>query len=88
MKINENYLLREVAGNYIVVSIGDDSLDLGAIITVNEIGAIIWRGIEEGKENSEIVKSILSEYDIDEATASADFDEFCTSLKEKNSIIE
>ncbi len=88
MKINENYLLREVAGNYLVVSIGDDSLDLGALITVNEIGAIIWRAIEDGKEKSEIIAEILSEYSIDEATASADFDEFCASLKEKNIIIE
>ena len=79
MKIKEGFMLREVAGNYIVIGAAD-GLNFNNIITVNEIGAIIWQGIEEGKEKSQIIEAITSEYDIDTQTAGEDFDAFTKQL--------
>lgn len=80
MKIREGFLLREVAGNYIVIAAGDEGLNFNNIITVNEIGAIIWRGIEAEKTKEQIIDEILLEYDIDKDTAAGDFDEFIAQL--------
>ncbi len=88
MKIKEGFILREVAGNYVVIACGDDVLDFNSVITVNELGSIIWNGIEDGKNKTEIIDLILSEYDIDKDTASSDFDEFVTLLKSQGIIIE
>jgi hypothetical protein len=80
MKIKEGFLLREVAGNYIVIAAGDEGLNFNNIITVNELGAIIWRGIEDEKTKEQIIEEILLEYDIDKETAAKDFDEFIGQL--------
>lgn len=88
MKIKEGYLLREVAGNYVVIAAGDDALDFNSIITLNEIGAIIWKGIEAGKREQDIIAQILAEYSVDEETAKKDFAEFAQQLRNVNIIID
>ncbi len=89
MKINEGFILKEVAGNFVVVSCGENTLDFNNIITINETGAIIWKGIETGKNKTQIINDILSEYNgINEADASKDFDEFVIQLKNVNIIID
>lgn len=86
MKIKEGFMLREVAGNYVVIAAGGDGLDFNSIITVNEIGALIWKKIDEGKSEEEIIEDILKEYSVDKETAAKDFSEFIGQLRELNII--
>ena len=82
MKIKEGYLLRTVAGSNIVVPIGEGAIDFSGVITLNEVGAFLWRALEEGVSKEELVKKLTSEYEVDEATASADIDTFAARLRE------
>ena len=41
MKISSNYVIREIAGDYIIVPIGQAVFDFQGLITVNEIGALL-----------------------------------------------
>ncbi len=88
MKIKNGFILREVAGTFVIISAGDDNLDFKGVITVNEVGALIWRGVEEGKSKEEIVDKILSEYDVQRDIASVDCNEFLQQLIDKNIIEE
>lgn len=88
MKIKEGFLLREVAGSYVVIAAGDDALDFNSIITVNEIGALIWKKIEAGQNEDEIIGDILKEYSVDEVTAKKDFREFIDKLRSINVVID
>lgn len=88
MKIKDGFLLREVAGSYVVIAAGDDALDFNSIITVNEIGALIWKKIEAGMTKDEIIADILKEYSVDKETADRDFEEFIDKLKSINVIID
>ena len=47
MKIKEGFLLRTVAGSNIVVPIGAGSIDFSGVITLNEVGAFLWKLLEE-----------------------------------------
>ena len=64
MKIRDGFILREVAGTFVIISAGDDNLDFKGVITVNEVGALIWKCVEAGKTKDEIVEKILSEYEL------------------------
>ncbi len=86
MRIKDGFILREVAGTFVIISAGDDNLDFKGVITVNEVGALIWRGVEAGKSKDEIVDKILSEYDVQRDIASVDCDEFLQQLIDKNII--
>lgn len=88
MRIKDGFILREVAGTFVIISAGDESLDFKGVITVNEVGALIWKGIESGKSRDEIVDKILSEYDVQREVAAVDCDEFLQQLISKNIIEE
>ena len=82
MKYNKDYVLKKLAGETILVFQSEEQVNFSKIITINEIGEIIVLGLQTGFSKEEIVRSILAEYEIDEATVSADFDEFVAKLLE------
>ncbi|MDD4238167.1 MAG: PqqD family protein [Desulfotomaculaceae bacterium] len=81
MRIKEGYLLREVAGNHVVVPTGKASLDFSGMITLNGTGAFLWKQLAADKSEQELLMALLEEYDIDEAAARADIAEFLAKLK-------
>ncbi len=78
MKIKDGFLLKEVAGNFVVVPVGDVSFE--AMLTLNETGLLIWKLLEDGAEKDTLVKAILSEYDITEELAEKDVEAFLQKL--------
>lgn len=86
MKISKEFILREIAGEYILVPVGKTALTFNGLVTVNEVGALIWDMLEKGSDVSTIVNGILDEYDVDEQTATADVLEFISYLKSNNII--
>lgn len=81
MKVKKDYLRRNVAGSNIVVPVGEGSLDFSGVITLNEVGAFLWENLKEDTDLDSLVKTLCSEYDVDEATAKADVTEFLNKLK-------
>lgn len=86
MKIKEGYLLKEVAGSHIVVPVSD--LNFEGLINLNETGAMLWAKIENGAERDELVGALVSEYEVDQITASKDVDAFIEILRKENLIDE
>ena len=86
MQISKEFILREIAGEYILVPVGKTALTFNGLVTVNEVGALIWGMLEKGSDVSTIVNGILDEYDVDEQTATADVLEFISYLKSNNII--
>lgn len=82
MKIKSGFVLKEIAGSFIVVSVGERVKEFNGVITLNETGVLLWKKLESGATEEELVKALLSEYDVDEATAKADVSGFVNKLKE------
>lgn len=76
MKIKNGYMLREVAGEAVVVPSGEVSLNFQGIISLNETGALLWKELEQGCEKKDLVQALLDEYEIDAETAEKDVNEF------------
>ena len=68
MKIKDGFLLRQVAGQTVVLPVGGD-LDLNMMITLNDTGAFLWQRLQEDTDENGLVAALLAEYDVDEATA-------------------
>ena len=68
MKIKEGFLLREVAGQTVVLPVGGD-LDLNMMITLNGTGAFLWERLLSETDEAGLVDALLQEYDVDEVTA-------------------
>ena len=88
MKIKEGFLLREVAGKYVVVPLGAQSVDFRCLITLNEVGAFLWQKMTTECTMDELVAALLAEYDVTAEIATADVERFVASLREKNLLDE
>ena len=82
MKIKEGFIIREVAGSFVVVAVGSAAKEFSGIINLNETGAFLWKALEKGATKDELVAKLLAEYEVDEATARADVDAFVQKLQE------
>ena len=80
MKVEKEFVLREIAGDYIIIPTGKTVLKFNGLITVNEVGASLWKMLQEEAPMDELVQGILEEYDVDEATAREDIQEFLDTL--------
>ena len=81
MKIKEGFVVREIAGQSIVVALGAASKKFNGMIKLNDTGRIIWDMLSEGKSESDIVGRFVSEYDVDEASAQKDVSAFVEALR-------
>lgn len=82
MKIEKSFILREIAGDYVIVPTGKTALEFNGMITVNELGAFIWEKLGEEITREELVEAICGEYEVDAGTAGKDAEEFLGLLRE------
>ena len=81
MKLKDGFILREVAGENVVLPSGGD-LDLNMMITLNDTGKFLWQLLEQNRTEADLVSALLAEYDVDEATAAAAVTGFIATLNE------
>lgn len=80
MRIDKEFILREIAGDYIIIPAGKTVLDFNGLITVNEVGVSLWNMLQNEVTFEELVQGILDEYDVEESVAREDVQEFLAAL--------
>ena len=73
-------MLREIAGDYIIIPTGKTVLEFNGLITVNEVGVSIWNMLQKEVTFDKLVQGILDEYDVEEQVAREDIREFLDKL--------
>lgn len=88
MKIKDGFMLREVAGEWVVIPLGERVIEFSGIMSLSESGAFLWKKME-GTDVSEdhLVKLLLNEYDVDEATARVDVNEFIKTISSRQLVV-
>ena len=83
MKIKDGFVLREVAGDTVVLPSGD--LEINAMITLNESAAFLWKKMQEETSVEQLVQAVVDSYpDGDAATAKLAVEGFVQQLKEND----
>ncbi len=81
MKLKEGFVLREVAGDIVVIPSGD-TLDLNMMITLNETGRFLWNRLEKGAQKAELVEALTQEYEVSAQDAEKHIENFVAKLDE------
>ena len=82
MKKRGDYVLREIAGEYILVPIGETAMKMNGMVTLNDVGVFIWNKLKEECTSEELLKAILDEYEIDEEQAKSDLNDFLHQMEQ------
>lgn len=80
MKATNDIILREIAGEYILVPVGAMARKIHGMISLSESGRFLWDCLQKECTEDDLVRALLSEYDIDEKTAREDASVFLERL--------
>lgn len=84
MKIASGYTLVTIAGENVVVPLGDKNVGLKSLVSLNDTGAFLWRMLERETTRDELLAAMLDEYETDAAQARADIETFAAKLQALN----
>jgi hypothetical protein len=83
MKIKEQFKVREMAGEHVVIMQGKLGSDLTRIISLNESALYLWRAIEGKEFDTNRIADLLAEhYGIDDEVAQRDAARWVDRLEE------
>ena len=84
MKIKKGFVMREVAGQSVIIAVGAAAKSYNGMIKLNDTAKIAWKCLENGCELDEMVNAILDEYDADRETVKKDMEKFIEALEGAN----
>ena len=88
IKTKAAYSLRKVLDAYLVMGVGREAYHPHCILSMNETGAFLWKLLEQGAEEADLVARLAAEYEVDAAVAARDVAAFLNQLREKALITE
>lgn len=88
MKRSENFVLKDLAGQYVLVPFGEKAFEFNGVITLNETGKLFWENLQNDTDIDTLANLLVEKYSIDKETALNDTTKFIESLKEDGCIDE
>ena len=80
VKQKKDCILRQVAGEYLLIPTGAAAVNLNGMITLSETAAFVWRRLEEEQSFDTLLAAVLETYEVEEALAAAELRQTLASL--------
>lgn len=80
-RVKSGFVMRDVAGQTVIIATGEASRTFQGMIRVNETGKLVWQGLTDGKDVDQIVDDVTAAFDVDRATAAADVNAFIGEMR-------
>ena len=80
MKLKKDYVLRQVAGTWVVLPLGEAAVNFSGMIRLNDSGAMLWKVLEQGGDKDALTDALTKEYNVSRQQALADVEEFLSNL--------
>lgn len=88
MKAVKEMILREIAGEHILIPTGSAAKKFNGLINLNQSGLLLWNKLQNECIKDDLVDVLLEEYEVDRETAEADVDKFLKKLREAEILLE
>lgn len=79
-KRNEQFQLKEIAGDRILVARGTVAIDFGAVVVFNDTGVLLWQALAEWSTAQELAAVLVAQCEAPEAAAAQDVQTFLNKL--------
>lgn len=85
---SKDYIMREVAGETILLSRGASTVESNNVMVFNETGALIYRAMVEPVEIDDLANALVEKYGIESGEAKADTETYVAKMLEAGIIEE
>ena len=80
MKLKNDFVLRQVADNWVVLPLGAKTVNFSGMLSLNDSGAMLWKTLEQGSDRESLIDALTGEYEVSRQTAAKDVDAFIEKL--------
>ena len=88
MKVSDQFILRSVADEYLLVPVGEAALSVKGLIALSESGVLLYEKLKNGASKADLVAALMAEYDVTEAVADQDTEAFLNQMRKLNMLVE
>lgn len=81
MHLAKGYQLRAAAGGYWLLNMEQKGVPYQCPLSVNSVGAEIWKHLQNGEATERIVSTLSEQYTVSEKEIAEDVVAFCNQLK-------
>lgn len=82
MKIKSNFLLSDIEGENVVITVGDVENSFNGYLKLNKTAAFLWKELESGASKDELITSLQTTYNIEKQIAEEDLDDFLKIMEQ------
>jgi len=82
IKLKDNFKLTDIAGDAMLIPVGEDTYAFGGYVALNETAAFLIRQMSESIDEQELTARLLDAYEVDEQTAAESVAETVQKLRE------
>lgn len=89
MKLSENFVLKNIAGENVVMPVGDAVGKINGMIKLNPSAKVIWEALEENKDVEGILEEMKKNFQgVDDETLKEDINYFLNKLREHEILVD
>jgi len=82
MKRKTDFLMENVGGEYLIVPLGAQVMDMNGIITLNDTGSHLWELLEEERTADELAAALVERFETTPTQALTDVNAFLKQIGE------
>ena len=87
-RIHPDFALREIAGEYAIVPLGETQFFTNAMMTPNKTAAFLWQAFSEPSTEEDVVMRALERFDGAEADIRRDVEMFIKDTMKRQALVE
>lgn len=88
MKVSDEFILRNVAGDNLLIPTGSSALDVKGLILLSESGVLLYNKLKNGCTKEELVAALTAEYAVSDDEAARDTEAFLNQMRQLNMLVE
>ena len=82
MKWKNGFILRQIAGEAILVPVGETAQQVPGLLGLSEGGVLLYEKLQTEASRQDLIDALLQEYAVDRAEAARDVDSFLTRMRQ------
>ena len=88
MKISDQFILRNVAGDNLLIPVGSSVLEVKGLILLSESGVLLYNRLKDGCTMEELISALTAEYEVTADEAARDTAAFLEQMRQLNILLE
>lgn len=88
MKRSSGFLMRQVAGRYVLAPVGETVKTFSGMITMNATGKFLWDLMEQDQTVDTLAQALVDAYEVEFEKAKEDVIKFLDPLKPVGAVID